>query len=59
MQSVHVLVRVHAQQHLSFVDAFGQRQLDQEGVDLGIGVEPVNNCFNVSLRRRRWKVLAE
>ena len=40
-------------QHLLAVDVLGQRELDQDAVDLGIGVEPVHDRQQLGLGGRR------
>ena len=43
MKAVHVLVRVDGEQHRALGDVIGDGKLDQDPVDGGIGVQPLNH----------------
>jgi len=53
MQPVDVLGRIDAKQDLLLVDAVGQRQLHEDRMDIGIGVESIDDRFDLLLGRRR------
>jgi len=52
VEAVHVLLRSDALQHPAGVEVGGQRQLDEEAVDLRIAVEGVHGGLELSLRGR-------
>ncbi|GBE72321.1 hypothetical protein EKINANG_39710 [Enterobacter sp. KINAN-G] len=55
MEAVHVFIRCDTLQHLHVVDTGGQRQLNQNTVDLFIGIQSVNKfqqfCFAGGFRQ--------
>ena len=59
MQAVGVLGGVHPQQRLVEVEAFRQWVLNQEAVDLRIGVESIDDGKQIGLRRRGIEVLVK
>ena len=53
MKAVHVLGGIDPIEHLLGVDVLRQRQLDQDAVNRGIGVEPVDDRQQLGLGRCR------
>ena len=51
VEAVDVLAGIDAQQHEMLVDVLGERQLNQDAVDLGIGVEAIDEREQVCLAR--------
>ena len=59
MQAVDVLGRIDALGDLIGIDGFGQRQLHQDAVDRGIGIQAIDQRQQLALRRRRRQVVGK
>ncbi len=59
VEAVDVLHRQDRLGHRFLVDVPGQRQLDQDAVDGGVGIEPRDQVEQLDLRRRRRQVVGE
>jgi hypothetical protein len=56
METIDVLVRHDALEHISAVDLTGERQLDEDPIDAGIRVQFVDMVYECRLRRVHRKV---
>ena len=59
MEAVDILGRIDGDQDLGRVELLGQRQLDQDAVDRGVGVEAPDQLQQLGLRRILGELVVE
>jgi hypothetical protein len=59
MEAVDILVRIDAEQHLLGIEMRGKRQLDQDTVHRGIGIELLDQRQQLGLARVRGQAVLE